>query len=383
MCYIITMTQRSYKFNFIPTPEQEKALSIAFGSARWVWNHALDMRSKAYKRRGESLNSISISKHLTQLKKTTRYHWLKESPATIYGQKLRDMDTAFANFFKHGARYPQFKKKLNAQSIRYQLDQRIIQNLYEAGKKLKLTGLGEINVNWSQLPTGVPKMVTVSKTATGKYFVSFSVDELILPKPKTGKSIGIDMGIKDVVVTTDGYHSGAPKFTYEYEKRLRKAQRDLSRKTKGSNRWNKQRIKVARIHEKIKNSRLDFLHKLTTKLITDYDFIGIEDLNVSGMVKNHKLAKAVSDVGMFELKRQLEYKAGWYGKQVVKIDRWFPSSRMCSGCGQIHDMPLNKRVMNCDCGIELDRDFNAAKNILTEAGNVLLGGESSGLKACA
>jgi len=376
------MTRRAYKFNFTPTGDQKALLEQYFGSARWVWNHALNMRSKAYKRRGENLNSISLSRHLTQLKKTSRYQWLKDSPATIYGQKLRDMDTAFNNFFKHGAKYPRFKKKLHAQSIRFQLDQRIIQNLFESGKKLKLTGLGEIDIKWSRLPTGIPKLATVSKTSTGKYFVSFSVDELILHKKKTGKSVGIDMGIKDIIVTSDGYYSGAPKYTKQFEKRLRKANKDLSRKIKGSNRWHKQRIEVARVHEKIKDSRLDFLHKLTTKLVSEYDFIAIEDLNVSGMVKNRKLAKAISDVGMFEIKRQLEYKANWYGKQVVKIDRWFPSTKTCSCCGQVHDMPLSKRIMSCDCGFELSRDWNAAINVLM-VGNTMRGEIGSGLKAIA
>ena len=376
------MTQRAYKFNFTPTSEQKSMLEQYFGCARFAWNHALDMRNKAYKRRGESLNSIPISRHLTQLKKTSRYQWLKDTPATIYGQKLRDLDTAFINFFKHGAKYPRFKKKLHSQSIRFHLDQRRIQNLYESGKKLKLTGLGELNINWSRMPPGTPKMATVSKTSTGKYFVSFSVDELILPFLKTGKSVGIDIGIKDVVVTSDGYFSGAPKYTKQYEKRLRKANKDLSRKTKGSNRWHKQRIELARVHEKIKSSRMDFLHKLTTNLVRKYDSIAIEDLNVSGMVKNRKLSKAVSDVGMFELKRQLEYKAQWYGKRVVKIDRWFPSTRMCSGCGQIHEMKLSDRTMNCDCGLTLDRDLNAAINIKTE-GNSVRGESSSGLKAVA
>jgi putative transposase len=223
-------------------------------------------------------------------------------------------------------------------------------------------------------------MATVSKTATGKYFISFSCSIEIKELPKTGKSVGLDMGIKDVIVTSDGFYSGAPKFTYQYEKRLGKAQRDLSRKTKGSNRWKKQRIEVARIHEKITNSRKDFLHKLTTGIIREYDYINIEDLNVSGMVKNRKLAKAVSDVGMFELKRQLEYKSDWYGKTVTKISRWFPSTKTCSSCGEIHDMKLSDRIMNCGCGLNLNRDENAALNIL-QAGNVCRGAGGSGLMA--
>jgi putative transposase len=372
-CIIIRMmTQKAYKFRFDPTPEQERQLAIEFGNARFVWNHALNMRSKAYKRRGEKLNYVGLNKHMTALKKTTRFDWLNQSTACVLTQKLIDLDTAFKNFFKYGAKYPRFKKKLHAQSIRFQLDQRQIERTYAAGEKLKLPKLGEINVRWSQIPNGTPKMATVSKTASGKYFVSFSCEVEQMTLPKTGKSVGIDIGIKDVIVTSDGFYSGSPKFTYRYQRKLRQAQRSLSRKTKGSNRWHNQRIVVARIHEKISNSRRDFLHKLTAKIVIEYDEICIEDLNVKSMVKNRKLSKAVSDVGMFELKRQLIYKANWYGKSVIEIDRWYPSSKTCSKCGQIHDMPLSKRVMSCSCGLDIDRDYNAAINIL-KAGMVLRG----------
>ena len=383
MVYSIHMTQRSYKYRIYPTDSQKKQLAIDFGCARWVFNHALSMRQKAYQRRGESMNSIALSRHITALKKTTRYGWLKDAASTVITQKLRDMDTAYRNFFTGRAKFPNFKRKNHAQSVRYQLDQRIIDTTYSPGKLLKLTGLGEINVVWSRIPSGKPKMATVSKDATGKHWVSMSIEELILPMPKTKKSVGIDIGIKDVIVTSDGQFSGAPKYTKQYAKQLRAEQKSLSRKKKGSVRWHKQRVIVARVHAKIANSRKDFLHKLTTGLVRDYDFIGIEDLNVSGMLKNRCLSKAVADVGMFELKRQLEYKCAWYGKQLVQISRWAPTTKACSSCGQVHDMPLSKRIMNCGCGLELDRDWNAAINVLKSAGNVGRGVESSGLKAVA
>jgi len=364
-------TQKAYKFRFYPTQEQEKRLSVEFGNARFIWNHALSMRTKAYKRRKENMNYVSLNKHVTKLKKTSRYDWISQSTACVLTQKLIDLDTAFKNFFSGRASYPKFKKKLHAQSVRYQLDQRQIDRTYEAGEFLKLPKLGEINIRWSQIPQGTPKMATVSKTATGKYFVSFACEVEVMEKAKTGLMIGVDIGIKDVVVTSDGWFSGSPKYTYQYQRKLKKEQRKLSRKTKGSNRWNKQRLVVAKIHEKITNSRKDFLHKLTTKLIQEHDVIAIEDLNVKGMVKNRKLSKAVSDIGMFELKRQLEYKANWYGKTIIQIDRWFPSTKTCSDCGQIHNMKLSDRTMNCDCGFSLDRDWNAAINIKA-AGNVVL-----------
>jgi putative transposase len=199
--------------------------------------------------------------------------------------------------------------------------------------------------------------------------------EVELPeKAKTGSFIGVDIGIKDVIVTSDGYFSGSPKYTYRYARQLKKAQRKISRKTKGSKRWDKQRIVVAKIHEKITNSRKDFLNKLTTKLINEHDVIAIEDLNVRGMVKNRKLSKAVSDIGMFELKRQLEYKAKWYGKTIVQIDRFYPSTKTCSSCGYIlPKLSLDVRKWTCpECSAEHDRDINAAIN-LKWAGNAQRG----------
>jgi putative transposase len=181
--------------------------------------------------------------------------------------------------------------------------------------------------------------------------------------PLTGKVVGIDVGIKEVIVTSEDDRSGAPKFTYKYQRKLKKAGRILSKKKKGSNGWKKQRIVVARIHEKIANSRKDFLHKVTTKLVRENDVICVEDLNVYGMLKNRKLSKAVSDVGIFELNRQIEYKAQWYGKEVVKISRWFPSTKTCSSCGNVRIMKLSQRIYECECGLVIDRDLNAAINI--------------------
>jgi putative transposase len=365
-------TQKSYKFRIYPTAKQVEQLAKEFGCARWVWNRALIERDYAYESWGVSLNSThDIGSNITQYKKKD-YPWLGDATAGVLTQKLIDQDKAFDNFFKGRASFPKFKKKSHAQSIRYQLDQRIVLNNYRAGELLKLPKLGELKIKWSQIPGGIPKMVTVSKTASGKYFVSFMCEVEQALKPMTGNVVGIDVGIKDVVVTSDGFHSGAPKYTYFYQRRLKKAQRDLSRKTKGSNSWKKQRIVVAKIHEKIANSRKDFLHKLTTKLVTENDVICVEDLNVSGMMKNRCLSKAVADVGIYEFNRQLEYKSQWYGKQVIKISRWEPSTKKCSSCGNIKVMKLSQRVYECECGLVLDRDLNAAFNI-KRAGLVLSG----------
>lgn len=355
--------QKSYKFRFYPDAAQSEQLAKEFGCARWVWNRGLIERDYAYKEWGISLSSThDISKNIAQYKKKD-YPWLSDATASVLQQKLMDQDKAFDNFFKGRASFPKFKKKSHAQSIRYQLDQRHVLNNYRAGELLKLPKLGELTIKWSQIPGGVPKMVTVSKSASGKYFVSFMCEVEQGLKPMTGKVIGIDVGIKDVVVTSDGLHSGAPKFTYKYQRKLKKAQRVLSRKKKGSNGWHKQRIAVAKIHEKIANSRKDFLHKLTTRIVSENDVICVEDLNVSGLMKNRCLSKAVADVGIFELNRQIEYKAHWYGRQVVKISRWEPSTKKCSSCGKIRSMALSQRVYECECGLVLDRDLNAAINI--------------------
>lgn len=364
---------KAYKFRLQPTPEQVEQLSKEFGCARFVWNQGLIRREYAYQQWGVSLSSAyDISSQITGLKKLESHEWLKEATAGALQQKLIDQDKAFDNFFKGRASFPKFKKKSHAQSIRYQLDQRIVLNNYRAGELLKLPKLGELKVKWSQVPGGIPKMVTVSKSASGKYFVSFMCEVEQALKPVTGKVVGIDVGIKDVIVSSDGFHSGAPKFTYKYQRQLKKAGRKLSKKKKGSNGWHKQRIVVAKIHEKIANSRKDFLHKLTTNLVSQNDVICVEDLNVSGMLKNRKLSKAVADVGIFELNRQIEYKAEWYGKQVVKISRWFPSTKTCSSCGNIRIMKLSQRVYECECGLIIDRDLNAAINI-KRAGEALSG----------
>ena len=365
------MLMKSYKFRFYPTEAQEKQLNQEFGNARFVYNHALSLRIKAYTRRKESLNYVPLSRHITKLKKTKRYAWLDNSTAAVLIQKLIDLDKAYDGFFKKRGKFPRFKKKGHADSIRYQLDQRKLSSIFKTGDVLKLPKLGALKLKWTQI-TGTPKMVTVSKTSTGKYFVSFSCEAQIIQPQKTGKSVGLDVGIKDVVVTSDGYFSGAPKFTYKYQRKLKLAQRELSRKTKGSNRWKKQRLIVAKIHELIAGCRRNFLHKLTSKIVQEYDVICVEDLNVAGMLKNRKLSKAISDVGIFELNRQLKYKADWYGKTVTVVDRWLPSTRMCSDCGQLHKMKLNDRMMICNCGLSLNRDLNAAHNI-HKAGMVLRG----------
>lgn len=358
---------KAYKFRFYPTAQQRHQLAVEFGNARFVHNRCLDLRSKAWEERQERHNYVSLNRQVTKWKRG-EFPWLADSAACCLTQCLMDQDKAFKNFFEKRGRYPRFKSRYDRQAVRYQLDQRQIERAYQAGEFLKLPKLGGLNIRWSQVPAGVPKMATVSKDPCGRYFVSFACEVEIQPLPLTGKTVGLDLGIKDVVVSWDGERvtkSGNPRHLKRQLKHLKRQQRRLSRMQKGSNRRRRQRLKVARIHARIAASRADFLHKTTTALIRQADVIAIEDLHIKGMVKNHCLAGAIADVGMGELRRQLEYKAAWNGRQVVVVDRWFPSSKTCSACGSYQArMPLSVRAWTCpDCGTRHDRDANAAKNI--------------------
>lgn len=364
---------RSYRFRIYPNNTQIKKIAVCFGQARFVWNYSLSLRSDLYDFRKERINYVGLDKHLTYLKGQESHKWLKECPSEVLTQTLIDQDKALKSFFAGRSKYPRFKKKVARQSIRFKLDQRYIDFNYKSGELLKLTRIGAIKVNWSRLPSGTPKMATISRDACGKYWVSFSCEESIQPKEKTNRSVGVDIGIKDVLVTSDGYHSGAPKNTYRYARSLKLAQRKLSRKTKGSARWEKQRKAVARIHKRISDSRSDFINKLSHKLVSEYDLINMEDLNVKGMMANRRLSKAVADVGMFELRRQVEYKSEWYGKRCQLISRWFPSSKMCSACGAINsNLKLSDRSWDCACGANHNRDKNAAINIDAEGNRLSL-----------
>lgn len=373
LCYTFNMlVQRAYKFRFYPTASQRKKLAVEFGNARFVWNRCLDLRSKAWEERQERHNYVSLSRQVTDWKRR-EFPWLSDSTAGCLVQTLLDQDKAFKNFFDKRGKYPKFKSRYDRQSVRYQLDQRQIERSYHAGERLKLPKLGALKLRWSQIPAGIPKMATVSKTPDGRYFVSFACEVEAQPLPLTGHTIGVDLGIKDVAVSSDGWKSGNPRHLKSQLKHLKRQQRFLARKQKGSNRRNRQRLKVARIHARIAAMRKDFLHKTTTALMRRADVIALEDLNVKGMLKNHHLAGAIADVGMGEFRRQVEYKAAWTGRKVVVVDRWLPTSKTCSHCASIQPkMPLSVREWICpDCGTRHDRDVNAANVILkfATAGN--------------
>lgn len=381
MCYSVHMVQRSFKFRIYPNAAQRQQLAREFGHARWAWNTCLAWRSHAYQQ-GERVTAVDFSRELTQLKKLEPYAWLNEVSSGTLVQKLRDQDRAFANFFAKRAKYPRFKKRSHTQSVRYQIDQRIAASMYRAGELLKLPKLGPLKVVWSRIPVGVPKMVTITMDATGRYFASFGVEQNIEQWPQKTNAVGLDFGVKDVVVTSDGWKSGNPRHLRTMMQRLKRAQRILSRRTKGSGRWRAQRIRVAKLHARIANARRDWLHKLSTRLVRDHGFIAVEDLHVRGMMANRCLAQAIGDVGMSELRRQLEYKSAWHGRVIQAVDRFAPTSKTCSACGLVQDsMPLSVREWSCECGTVHDRDVNAATNILNFAvGNTVTarGGEGSG-----
>ena len=304
---------------------------------------------------------------LPPLKKEKNYNWLNDVNSQTLCQVLKNLETAYGKFFKKQTKFPKFKKKSRHQSFG------VPQNVKIQKEIIKVPKFTEgIKINLHRPLEGKIKSATFSKTPTNKYFVSILCEVPKKYKSKTDKKVGLDLGIKDFIILSDGTKIKNPNFNRKSKNKLSKAQKHLSRKTKGSNRYIKQRIKVAKIHEKITNSRKDFQHKLSSKLIKEYDLISLEDLNVKGMIKNRKLSYSISDSGWSSFILMLEYKAKWYDKEVIKIDRFYPSSKTCSGCDYIIDkLPLNIRIWKCPkCSQEHDRDINAAKNILRQGINV-------------
>lgn len=339
-----------------------------FGCSRFVFNHFLKEKQEHYLKNKKTLNYNNCSKGLTELKTVDGYGWLREVNSQSLQQSLKNLETSYGNFFSKKSKFPCFKKKGNHQKFR------VPQSIKIEKDKIKVIKFMEgIPIVLDRPITSRIKSATFSKTPSNKYFVSILCEVPKRTKPKTNKEVGIDLGITDFIVLSNGEKVKNPNFNRKHKKALAKAQKHLSRKTKGSKRQQKQRIKVARIHEKITNSRKDFQHKLSTKLINEYDTICLEDLNIKGMVKNHNLAYSISDSSWSEFIRQLEYKALWYDKNVIKIDRFYPSSKTCSSCDYIVDkLPLNIRSWKCPkCSCEHDRDVNAAKNILRQGINLV------------
>ncbi len=356
--------QRAYKYRFYPTDEQKQILAQTFGCCRFVYNWALRQRTDAYYQRGERLSYEGTAQQLTQVKKQENTVWLNDVAAVPVQQSLRHLERAFRHFFEGRAQYPTFHKKQGKQSASY------VGTAFKwDGSTLALAKMETpLDIHWSRpLPKGCkPTTVTVSKDCAHRYFVSILVEEEIKHLPGINKQVGLDLGLKSMVITSDGQTYGNPQFAARDEKKLAKAQRRHAKKIKGSKNRNKARLKVARIHARIRDRRRDYQHKLSTQLIRENQIVCVESLSVKHMVQNHKLAKAISDVGWSEFVRQLEYKAAWYGRTLSKIDKFYPSSKRCFDCGHILDsLPLDIRFWTCpECGVSHDRDINAAKNIL-------------------
>jgi putative transposase len=357
--------KRAYKYRFYPSEEQKRMLAQTFGCCRYVYNWALRERTDAYYQRGERLYYEGTAQRLVLLKKQRETTWLNDVSSVVLQQALRHLDQAFRNFFEGRADYPTFKKKRNQQSATY------ASNAFTwDGEYLTLAKMdAPLDILWHRpLPAGCkPRSVTITKDEAGRYFVSMLIEEEIPPLPVTPNMVGLDLGIKSMVIESNGQMHGNPKFFAKDEKKLAKAQGRLAKKQKGSKNRAKARCKVARIHKKIADRRRDYQHKLSTKMIRENQVVCVESLQVKQMIKNHSLAKAISDVGWSEFVRQLEYKAVWYGRTLVKIDKWYPSSKRCFDCGHLLDsLSLDVRHWTCpECGVQHDRDINAAKNILS------------------
>ncbi|MEU5520825.1 RNA-guided endonuclease TnpB family protein [Streptomyces sp. NPDC047860] len=356
--------KRAFKYRFYPTDEQAAELSRTFGCVRLVYNKALEERTRAWYGEQRRVSYVQSSAVLTEWKKTGELAFLSEVSSVPLQQALRHLQAAFVNFFAKRARYPRYKsRKKSRASAEYTRSAFKWRN-----GQLTLAKMTEpLDIGWSRpLPAGVePTTATVSRDAAGRWFVSLLCEDTITPAPVTTNAVGLDAGITSLVTLSTGEKITNPKHERRDRARLARAQRELSRKAKGSANRAKARLKVARVHARIADRRRDFLHKLSTRLVRENQTVVIEDLTVRNLLKNGMLARAISDASWTELRSMLEYKCAWYGRELVVIDRFFPSSKLCGACGTIAaKMPLNVREWTCDCGTVHDRDVNAARNIL-------------------
>ncbi|MBR8831769.1 MAG: IS200/IS605 family transposase ISAsp19 [Chroococcopsis gigantea SAG 12.99] len=365
---------KAFKYRIYPTSEQSVLLAKSFGCARWFYNYALNLTNQTYKETGKGLSRNEIINLLPNLKK--EYEWLTEVPSQILQQVALNLSSAFLNFFESRAKYPSFKKKQNRQSIRFPQYSKLKDDV------LVLPKIGEVHCQVSRRPEGSLKSVTVSVNPSGEYFASCLYnDGKDLPKQSSeGKALGVDLGLSHYAVTSDGTKHGNPKYYRKYELILARRQKQLSRKQKGSNNRNKARVKVAKVHALIVRCREDFLHKLSRKLVDENQVIVVENLAVRNMVKNHSLAKSISDAGWGQFLTMLKYKAEWDGKTYIEVDRFYPSSKTCNNClNRVDSLPLDIRFWDCNnCGTKnIDRDINAAKNIRDEGLRILAVGHTA------
>ncbi len=388
---------RAYRLRLYPTRGQARELARWFGHARWVWNWALAARRKAYARRGETLTSVDLSRMVTCMKRSNTLGWLSEVPSSCLAQKLRDLDAAYRNAFAGRARLPRFKSRRGVQRVRVEFDRR------HAGKvrawregRMVLPRLGAVKLRGRALPATIPKLVTVSRDRAGRWWASFAVEEVIAAKaPARRASIGVDVGVKHLAVLSTGDAVANPRTLSRHLGRLARLHQRLARQCRGSNRRRRTRARVARLHARIADCRREHLHRLTHRVVSENQVIAIEDLNAEGMGRSARgteerpgknvkakagLNRSVKDAAFGELRRQLVYKGEWYGRTVIAVDRWFASSRRCSACGAYRDgLGLDARRWRCEaCGVEHDRDVNAAQNIEAEGLRMLMHPEDTG-----
>ena len=354
---------KAYKYRIKPNKSQELKLNQFFGCARFIYNWGLNRKSEIYSTNNTNISCFDLIKEVTELKKSEDFSWLKDTHSQVLQMSLRNLDNAYTNFFKKKSSFPKFKKKSNNQSFQYPQGVKISEN------KIFLPKIGWVKFFNSRDFSGDIKTVTVSKNPSGEYYISILVDnkqELPNKKPiQKSTSVGLDFGIKDLVITSEGEVFENQKHFHKMKAKLRVAQRSLARKQKGSKSRDKQRQKVAKLYQKVTNQRRDYLHKISTYLVNTYDTICIEDLSVEKMLKEKRLSSLISDASWSTLREFLTYKCEWYGKNLQVIGRFEPSSKRCSNCGNIkQSLLLSERTYKCEkCNANLDRDLNAALNI--------------------
>ena len=365
--------KRAYKYRFYPTPAQVELLAQTFGCVRFVYNSILRWRTDAYYERQEKIGYPQADKRLTALKAMPEYAFLRDVSAVPLQQAIRHQQDAFKNFFAGRAAYPAFKSKRHKQAATFMNTA----FKYRDGKLYMAKSAAPLDVRWSRELPSSPSSITITRDAAGRYFVSCLCEFEPASLPITASIVGIDVGLKDLFVTDTGFKSGNPRHTAKYAARLALLQRRLSKKARGSKNRARARLKVARLHAKIADCRMDALHKATRKLINDNQVVCVESLKVKNMIRNSSLSRAIADASWSELVRQLQYKGEWAGRSVVAIDPFFPSSKRCSCRGFVmQKMPLDVRKWHCpECGADHDRDVNAARNIKAAGLAVLAHGE--------